>query len=88
MLSWLRPGGLLIMRHKKESDCAIEARKQHGFWIGIGYWPRSRIDEFTNNLNVNLEWIVEHSTKRTYKHNGEDCEKTFDGHIWCWRKYV
>ena len=42
----------------------------------------------TNNLNVNLEWIVEHSTKRTYKHNGEDCEKTFDGHIWCWRKYV
>tara|TARA_B100002019_G_scaffold220933_1_gene193720 strand:- start:5467 stop:6108 length:642 start_codon:yes stop_codon:yes gene_type:complete len=89
MLSWLRPGGLLIMRHKKETEADYEERrKQHGFWIGIGSWPRSRIDEFTNNLNVNLEWIVEHSTKRTFKHNGQDLKKTFDGHIWCWRKYV
>jgi len=81
MLSWLKPNGLLIMRHKKDSGDNLEERKKSlGSWAGEGSWPRSRINEFTSAFNLKLEWIENHSATRN--------NIKFDGHVWCWRKYV
>tara|TARA_B100000941_G_C28485556_1_gene544773 strand:+ start:881 stop:1603 length:723 start_codon:yes stop_codon:yes gene_type:complete len=108
MLSWLKKDGKLIMRCKSKPSTNkhpdIQNRKQQvvnfAKYFDQGLWPKVRIEKFTKDLNLELEWIVDNiqTRKQKWKHAdfkppGVDLiqdgdEIVFEGYVWCWRKYV
>lgn len=108
MLSWLKKDGKLIMRCKSKPSTNkhpdIQNRrdgvKNFAKYFDQGMWPKARIEKFTKDLNLELEWIVDNMQTRKQKWKkaelkppGVDLiqdgdEIVFEGYIWCWRKNV
>jgi SAM-dependent methyltransferase len=102
MLTWLKPNGQLVMRckaklvtnkHRKER---LYERKYNEYF-DQGLWSRERIDQFTQQLNLKLNWIIHRETLRkdqqtnvkgTNFDSSHDNDVVFDGHIWSWSKNV
>ena len=102
MLTWLKPNGQLVMRckaklvtnkHRKER---LYARKYNEYF-DQGLWSRERIDQFTKELNLKLNWIKHRETlrkdqrsnvKRINFNSSHDNDVMFNGHIWSWSKNV
>ena len=89
MLSWIKPGGKLVMKHKatpltyKINHPYIDTLKAQGMW------DKEKIDEYTNMYNLKLNWIEPWRVTRQQqkKHTKVNpLELVIDGFIWCWEK--
>ena len=82
MLSWLKPGGKLIMRCKaapvlNKHPAGLDVKSPVGVYrqyLDQGLWSKERINQFTKDLNLVIEWI--HPVV------------LFEGYNWCWNKNV
>ena len=102
MLSWLKPGGKLIMRCKSKEVVDKHPRNSNAVgemheYFDQGLWPIERVNQFTQQLNLTLDWIEPkiitrkqqwNSNPKKLFHSSHDNDIIFDGHIWCWSKNV
>ena len=97
MLSWIKPGGKLVMRGKTRRDTTTDFNQ--------GYWSEEKIEKFSNKFNLSVVWNTTYHAVREppgglplYK-NGEKVGGHTNmyqaqgslgslGYIWCWRKNV
>ena len=102
MLSWLKPGGKLIMRCKSKEVVDKHPRNSNDVgemheYFDQGFWPIERVNQFTQQLNLTLNWIEPKTTTRKQQwsftpkkrfHSSRDNDIIFDGYIWSWSKNV
>lgn len=88
MLSWLKPGGGLIMKCKSK---AIENKHPPGQnsdylkYLTQGLWSDEKIYSIGKELNLDLEWKGKIKKNRTFT---STWNTIFEGNIWLWRKNV
>ena len=109
MLSWLKPDGKLIMRCKSKI-----VKSKHPYmspytskdanimkeYFDQGLWPIERVNQFTQQLNLTLNWIEPktitrkqrkqqwNSNPKKHFHSSHNNDIIFDGYIWSWNKNV
>ena len=104
MLTWLKPNGQLVMRCKskpvtnKHYKERLYARKRkYSAYSDQGLWSSERIDQFTKDLNLKLNWVKYRKTLRKDQrynikginlNSSHDNDVVFDGNIWSWSKSV
>ena len=103
MLSWLKPDGQLIMKCKKtkvikKHPGGGKKRKilqEYGIYFDQGLWPQERINQFTNDLNLKINFIRPILITRKQQLNGDNNpifnskyadDIMFDGYVWSWSK--
>tara|TARA_X000000368_G_scaffold182583_1_gene144197 strand:+ start:903 stop:1559 length:657 start_codon:yes stop_codon:yes gene_type:complete len=104
MLSWLKSNGQLIMKCKqrkvinKHPGMDLIAKPDvlnYQEYFDQGMWSKERIDQFTEELNLKINWIrpIKVSRKQQWFGNSDfesqyDDDIVFDGYVWSWGKNV
>ena len=106
MLTWLKPNGQLVMRCKAQIVVNKHPIQRYAItdlyqkYNEQGMWSRERIDQFTNILNLKLNWVEHKVVTRKQQWAGArnnlevsdnsvapyDSDVMFDGHLWSWSK--
>ena len=103
MLTWLKPNGQLVMRCKSKLVVNKHPVQRHAIsilhekYLDQGLWNRERIDQFTQQLNLKINWIKHRVVNRKQQWtniegaNFDPCydnDIVFNGYIWSWSKSV
>ena len=94
MLSWIKPGGKLVMRGKTQRETTTDFNQ--------GYWSEEKIEKFSNKFNLSVVWNTTYQAVHGHTYMNTtyqaDCGHTNMyqaqgplgslGYIWCWRKNV
>ena len=89
MLSWIKPGGKLVMKHKATPLTYTINHPYIDTLKAQGMWDKEKIDEYTNMYNLKLNWIEPWRVTRQqqfYHTKDNPLELVIDGFIWCWEK--
>ncbi len=100
LLSWIRPGGKLIMRCKEKPVAKkhlLTGKTGHIMtdYLNKGLWNVDKINQVGKHFNLTLEWKERVIRTRIETWKGDspfdkehDNDIIFEGNIWCWRKDV
>ena len=95
MLSWLKPGGGLIMKCKSKATENKHPPGKNSYYLEYltqGLWPDEKIYSVGKELNLELEWKDKIKKKRTtssiWNEDIETDNTIFEGNLWMWRKNV
>ena len=105
MLSWLKPGGKLIMRCKaapvlNKHPAGLDVKSPVGVYrqyLDQGLWSKERINQFTKDLNLVIDWInpvvvyrseTRFGVVKDFGNTISEDDIIFDGYSWSWNKNV
>lgn len=81
LLSWLKVGGKLVMRHRSTPQMGQNRIIKYD-WHLQGHWTKEYIDDLTKKLNLELEFFKEDAVI-----NKNECDDWETVHsVWVWKK--